>query len=232
MIGTIIGGALVLRTSMLFALTFFLQFLIGGLSGIFIASPVARLPGAGLLHHRRALPLHAVRRQRVRLLRRGLPLVPEDHRPSPRRAARQACTSCCWRSAPTSRSRRCSSSAKTGMTQAHSRISPAPGLGDAEPARDHRRRRHRAWRSRCSSPTSWVSLRGGEPAGDDPWLGHTLEWATSSPPPRYNFDRPLPPISSYAPLLDWRERAAEPRRADASAPAGSRGLGPSPRERA
>ncbi|HEX3832567.1 MAG TPA: cbb3-type cytochrome c oxidase subunit I, partial [Solirubrobacteraceae bacterium] len=40
MIGTLIGGALVLRCSMLFALTFFLQFLIGGLSGIFVASPV------------------------------------------------------------------------------------------------------------------------------------------------------------------------------------------------
>ena len=40
MVGTLIGGALVLRCSMLFALTFFVQFLIGGLSGIFVASPV------------------------------------------------------------------------------------------------------------------------------------------------------------------------------------------------
>lgn len=44
----------------------------------------------------------------------------------------------------------------------------------------------------------------GQPAGDDPWMGHTLEWATSSPPPRHNFDR-LPPVRSYAPLLDLRE---------------------------
>ena len=29
-------------------------------------------------------------------------------------------------------------------------------------------------------------------AGDDPWGGQTLEWATSSPPPRHNFDV-LPP---------------------------------------
>ena len=35
-----IGGSLVLRASMLFALTFFVQFLIGGLTGIFVASPV------------------------------------------------------------------------------------------------------------------------------------------------------------------------------------------------
>ncbi len=49
-----------------------------------------------------------------------------------------------------------------------------------------------------------VSLRRPVPAGDDPWLGHTLEWATSSPPPPHNFDRPLPPIRYYAPLLDLR----------------------------
>src|SRR5205807_9108588 len=40
MIGTLIGGSLLFRTSMLFGLAFFVQFLIGGLSGIFIASPV------------------------------------------------------------------------------------------------------------------------------------------------------------------------------------------------
>jgi cytochrome c oxidase subunit 1 len=48
-----------------------------------------------------------------------------------------------------------------------------------------------------------VSLRRREAAGDDPWGGHTLEWATASPPPRFNF-RSLPPVRSYAPLLDLR----------------------------
>jgi cytochrome c oxidase subunit 1 len=48
------------------------------------------------------------------------------------------------------------------------------------------------------------SLRKGEPAGDDPWGGHTLEWATSSPPPPENFDRPLPPIRSNRPVFDER----------------------------
>ena len=47
------------------------------------------------------------------------------------------------------------------------------------------------------------SLRVGKAAGDDPWQGQTLEWATSSPPPRHNFDA-LPPVRSYAPLLDLR----------------------------
>jgi cytochrome c oxidase subunit 1 len=31
------------------------------------------------------------------------------------------------------------------------------------------------------------SLRGGAPAGPDPWDGRTLEWALPSPPPPYNF---------------------------------------------
>lgn len=53
-----------------------------------------------------------------------------------------------------------------------------------------------------------LSLRGflkGAPAGDDPWRGHTLEWATSSPPPAGNFQGPLPPVTSEQPLLDLKE---------------------------
>jgi cytochrome c oxidase subunit 1 len=49
----------------------------------------------------------------------------------------------------------------------------------------------------------FVSLRSGKVAGDDPWEGNTLEWATSSPPPPYNFDR-LPEIRSERPLFDVR----------------------------
>jgi len=54
----------------------------------------------------------------------------------------------------------------------------------------------------------WVSMRRGEPAGDDPWGGHTLEWATSSPPPKHNFTS-LPPIRSDRPWFDARMAAAE-----------------------
>jgi cytochrome c oxidase subunit I len=45
------------------------------------------------------------------------------------------------------------------------------------------------------------SLRRGEPAGDDPWGANTLEWATSSPPPPYNFDQ-IPVVRSANPLWD------------------------------
>ena len=47
----------------------------------------------------------------------------------------------------------------------------------------------------------WVSWRHPVPAGDNPWGGHTLEWATTSPPPAHNFTS-LPPIRSDRPLWD------------------------------
>lgn len=52
------------------------------------------------------------------------------------------------------------------------------------------------------------ATRGHEPPGDDPWSGHTLEWATSSPPPVGNFAS-LPEITSEAPLYDARHRFEE-----------------------
>ena len=49
----------------------------------------------------------------------------------------------------------------------------------------------------------WVSARRPVLAGNDPWEGHTLEWWTTSPPPRHNFDS-LPAVRSYSPLHDRR----------------------------
>jgi cytochrome c oxidase subunit 1 len=54
----------------------------------------------------------------------------------------------------------------------------------------------------------WITLRRGEPAGDDPWGGHTLEWATTSPPPPHNFQPgALPPIRSNRPVWDLHHPA-------------------------
>ena len=47
-----------------------------------------------------------------------------------------------------------------------------------------------------------ISLRRGRPAGDNPWGAPTLEWATSSPPPEYNF-AVIPTVASRHPL--WEE---------------------------
>ncbi|HLH23913.1 MAG TPA: cytochrome c oxidase subunit I [Chloroflexota bacterium] len=47
----------------------------------------------------------------------------------------------------------------------------------------------------------YASLRHGRLAGDNPWDAWTLEWATTSPPPAYNFAT-LPPVRSARPLWD------------------------------
>ena len=47
------------------------------------------------------------------------------------------------------------------------------------------------------------ALRSGKAAGNDPWDAWTLEWATSSPPPEYNF-AVLPEVHSSRPLWDLK----------------------------
>jgi cytochrome c oxidase subunit 1 len=51
------------------------------------------------------------------------------------------------------------------------------------------------------------SLRSGAAAPANPWNASTLEWATSSPPPPYNF-YPEPVVDSRDPL--WNETADRP----------------------
>ena len=48
-----------------------------------------------------------------------------------------------------------------------------------------------------------LSLRRGAPAGSDPWDAWTLEWATASPPPPYNFET-APVVESRRPLWDLK----------------------------
>jgi cytochrome c oxidase subunit I len=51
------------------------------------------------------------------------------------------------------------------------------------------------------------SRRTGKPSGDDPWLSPTLEWATSSPPAPYAFLY-QPTVTDRSPL--WTEKQSRP----------------------
>jgi cytochrome c oxidase subunit 1 len=207
MIGTLIGGAVVLRASMLFALTFFIQFLIGGLSGIFVASPVLDYHAYGtyivVAHFHYTLfagsifgffagAYHWFPKITGALLREWLGKL-------------QLLVMVIG----------------TNLT-----FLPMFFLGnDGMPRRISRYPAHPSWGTLNLLETIGagiiafgvllflinivVSLRRRVTAGNDPWLGHTLEWATSSPPPPLNFETPLPPIKSYAPLLDLRHEAAD-----------------------
>jgi heme/copper-type cytochrome/quinol oxidase subunit 1 len=56
----------------------------------------------------------------------------------------------------------------------------------------------------------WSRLNG-PPSGPDPFFGGTLEWATSSPPPSYNF-AVIPKVTSPYPNWDREDRAEDPPR--------------------
>jgi cytochrome c oxidase subunit I len=48
-----------------------------------------------------------------------------------------------------------------------------------------------------------VSAKHGKLAGPDPWKANTLEWFTTSPPPPHNFDV-IPRVRSFEPMRDIR----------------------------
>jgi cytochrome c oxidase subunit I len=52
------------------------------------------------------------------------------------------------------------------------------------------------------------SLKKGAVAGPDPWKANTLEWYTSSPPPEHNFDT-VPRIRSVEPMKDLRRQVEQ-----------------------
>ena len=208
-IGTMWGGSLAFRVPMLFSIGFLLNFLIGGVTGVMLASAAARLPAGGLLLPRVALPLHDVGgsvfgifaaiyfwwpkafgyRLSERLGRAVFALLFVGLQPHVLAAVRGG----------TAR-----------HAAAHRRLRARPRLGHA--------------RTSCRRSASCVlsagvllflvdaftSRRRRTPAGDDPWGGYSLEWATPSPPPEHNFSS-LPRIRSERPAFDLRHPELAPR---------------------
>jgi cytochrome o ubiquinol oxidase subunit 1 len=64
----------------------------------------------------------------------------------------------------------------------------------------------------CQIAQLYVSIRTRAERRDltgDPWNGRTLEWATSSPPPAYNFAT-LPRVQSVDAFWDMKRRGVSP----------------------
>ncbi len=213
LLATLWGGSLLLRTPLLFALGFIVQFLIGGLSGIFVASP----PLDYHVHDTYTVVAHfhytlfagslfgmfagfyywfpkvtgVLLRERLGQVHFWLMAIGANLTFFPMFFL-----------------------GYDGMQRRIADYSQHPGWGDL---------------NLLSSIGSGVialsilallvnvtlSLARRRSAGDDPWEGQTLEWATTSPPPRHNFTA-LPPIRSFSPLLDLREARAS---SEAPAPA-------------
>ena len=202
MIATMIGGAIVLRTSMLFALGFVLQFLVGGLSGIFVASPTldyhAQDSYIVVAHFHYTLMAGSVfglfaglyhwwpkftgwkLREGLGRLNFLLMLVGTNLTFFPMFFVGQE-------GMPRRVATYPSSSGWETLNSLETIGSYVLGLGVL-----------------TFFVNVFLSRRTHVAAGPDPWGGHTLEWFTSSPPPRFNFEGPLPPIRTHAPLLDLR----------------------------
>jgi cytochrome c oxidase subunit 1 len=201
-IGTLIGGAILLRTPMLFALGFFLQFLVGGLSGIYVASPP-------LDYHAHDSYVVVAHFHYTLLAGSVFGLF--------------AAVYFWWPKVTGFLLREGWGKVHFALFVIGTNLTFIPQFivgYDGMPRRVADYRAADGWTTANAVSTvgafvvalsvlvfllnvlvSWLAQR---PAGPDPWEAQTLEWATSSPPPRLNFTEPLPPVRSAEPLLDMR----------------------------
>ena len=204
LIATMIGGAIVFRAPMLFALGFIVQFLVGGLTGIILASPPLDYHVNG--------SYFVVAHFHYTLFAGSLfGLLAGLHYWFPKATGAML------------RERLAKTSFWVLVVGANLTFFPMFFLGyEGMPRRVPDYEPRLGDLNLLSSIGAGViaigvllvlanfffSLRSRIPAGDDPWQGQTLEWWTTSPPPRDNFTS-LPEITSHAPLLDLRQAAED-----------------------
>jgi cytochrome c oxidase subunit 1 len=206
-IGTLIGGALLLRTPMLFAIGFFVQFLIGGVTGIYVGSP----PLDYHVHDSYFVVAHF----HYTLFAGSV-------------FGLFAAVYYWWPKVTGFVLGERLGRVHFALLVAGTNLAFFPMflLGyDGMPRRVADYAAAEGWQTGNALATAGayvialamlvfaanvaVSWLRATPAGPDPWEGQTLEWATSSPPPRHNFDGPLPPLRSAQPLLDRRPARGE-----------------------
>src|SRR3954466_4639526 len=203
LVGTMIGGSIVLRTPMLFAVGFMVQFLVGGLSGIWIASPPLDYQENDsyviVAHFHYTLMAGSV-----------FGLFAGIYYWFPKVTGRMLGEALgkahFWLLA-------------IGVNLTFFPMFILGNDGMARRVADYRA--SDGWQDLKTLETigAFVILAGiitfflnvalamlrAPDAGPDPWDAQTLEWATSSPPPRHNFDAVLPAVRSAQPLLDAKE---------------------------
>ena len=203
---TLFRGQLTFSTPLIFALGFLTMFLIGGINGAFSAS----VPVDFALHDTYWVVAHLhyvlFGGSVFGVFAGRLLLVPEDDRPDARRGTGQAPVRAHVHRLqpdvlPDAHAR------DPGDAAADRRLRRGRRLERLEPRGDDRRLHDRRLVPARSSGTSSSRSAAAAVAGDDPWEANTLEWATSSPPPPYNFDH-LPEIRSERPLFDARHGRA------------------------
>jgi cytochrome c oxidase subunit 1 len=203
LVGTMIGGSILLRTPMLFAVGFMVQFLVGGLSGIWIASPPLDYQENDsyviVAHFHYTLMAGSV-----------FGLFAGIYYWFPKVTGRMLGEALgkahFWLLA-------------IGVNLTFFPMFILGNDGMARRVADYRA--SDGWQDLNTLETigAFVILAGiiafflnvalamlrAPGAGPDPWDAQTLEWATSSPPPRHNFDAALPAVRSAQPLLDAKE---------------------------
>ena len=205
-IATMWRGSISFETPMLFAMGFLMNFLLGGVTGVMIASPPVDYQATIRISWSRTCTTSWAAAVSLRFL-------PPCSFGGPRCSAYGSTSgsargvSGCYSLGSTLRFFQCTSWALRACHAASSRTRIPVRLPELN------------FVATCGS---YIMLAGvivfglnvvlsairAKPAGDDPWNANSLEWATSSPPPEFNFTS-LPPIRSERPVWDMRHRADE-----------------------